>query len=169
MADSSTMELASYTVANSAGGFALTKALSAVAGLFGGLSVSFFWQPKKLHEHGKLAAGAIVGGIAVGAAFTLGGIVIKQFGLESESVDIALGVGYIVGILSVGFIGLLANFFEKREGQDLLQVAQEVKSQVQGRAQAEAKPAVKRPAAKRATASPPRKPAAKKPAAKAKK
>lgn len=32
----------------------LSQGLAALAGLFGGLSVSFFWQPKKLHQHGRL-------------------------------------------------------------------------------------------------------------------
>ena len=111
-----------------AGGFALSKGLAALAGLFGGLSVSFFWQPKKLHAHGKLAAGAIVGGIAVGASFTLGGLVISWTGLDPDHVDAALGIGYLVGVLSVGIVGLLANFFEKREAKDILEVANEIKT-----------------------------------------
>lgn len=43
----------------------LSQCLAALAGLFGGLSVSFFWQPKKLHQHGRLAAGVIIGAISV--------------------------------------------------------------------------------------------------------
>lgn len=112
---------------SAAGGFVIGKGLSALAGLFGGLSVSFFWQPKKLHAHGRLAAGAIIGGIAVSAAFTLGGLIITYFGFDPNHVDAALAIGYLVGVLSVGFVGLLAAFFEKREGKDIVEVGQEIK------------------------------------------
>jgi hypothetical protein len=108
-------------------GFAVGKVLSGVAGFFGGLSISFFWQPKQLHQHGKLAAGAIVGGIAVAAAFALGGVAAHYLGLNINEADTALGIGYCIGVLSVGFISFVANFFDKREGQDILQVAKELK------------------------------------------
>ena len=58
-------------------GFAMGKLYSGVAGFFGGLSVSFFWQPKKLHSYGKLAAGAIIGGISVAAAIAAAAQTIK--------------------------------------------------------------------------------------------
>jgi len=103
------------------------KLLTGIAGFFGGLSISFFWQPKKLHQHGKLAAGAIIGGISVAAAFALGGVVANQLGVNINEADTALGIGYCIGVLSVGVISLIANFFDKREGQDILQVAQELK------------------------------------------
>lgn len=129
-----------------ASGFALSKGLSAMAGLFGALSVSFFWRPKAFHEHGKLVAGALIGGIGVGAAVALGGIIIKYFGMDAQSADVALGVGYLVGVMSVGVIGLLANFFKARENKDILEVAQEV------RAAPQPKPAAKKAPAKKARA-----------------
>ena len=109
------------------GGYAISKTATAIAGLFGSLSMSFLWMPKKFREHGRLAAGAIVGGMGVMAAIALGGLIIKQFGLDPESLDVALGIGYLVGAASVGVIGWLANFFERRESKDILQVAQEMK------------------------------------------
>jgi hypothetical protein len=108
-------------------GFALGKLLSGVAGFFGGLSVSFFWQPKKLHSYGRLAAGAIIGGISVAASIALGGIASSKLGIDMNSPDNALGVGYMIGIVSVGIISFLANYFDKRDGQDILEVAQELK------------------------------------------
>ena len=110
-----------------AGSLSVGKLLTGIAGFFGGLSISFFWQPKKLHQHGKLAAGAIIGGISVAAAFALGGVVANQLGVNINEADTALGIGYCIGVLSVGVISLIANFFDKREGQDILQVAQELK------------------------------------------
>ncbi|CAB4169009.1 hypothetical protein UFOVP581_33 [uncultured Caudovirales phage] len=121
---------------STAAGFALSKAAAALAGLFGGLSVSFFWQPKKLHQHGKLAAGAIIGGMAVSAAFTLGGMIARWLGLNFNDVDTALGLGYIIGILCVGIIAWLANFLERRENKDILEVVQEVRSAASGNSDA---------------------------------
>lgn len=109
------------------GSFALGKLLSGVAGFFGGLSVSFFWQPKKLHAYGKLAAGAIIGGISVAAAIALGGVVSSKLGIDMSSPDNALGIGYMIGIVSVGIISFLANYFDKRDGQDILEIANELK------------------------------------------
>jgi hypothetical protein len=108
--------------------YAISKGAAALTGLFGGLSIAFFWQPKKLHQHGKLAAGAIIGGIATSASFALGGVVASIAGLNFEDIDIALGIGYLVGALSVGVISFLAKFFDNHEGEDLLEVARKVKS-----------------------------------------
>jgi hypothetical protein len=113
-------------------GYILSKAAAALAGLFGGLSVSMFWQPKKLHQHGKLFAGAIIGGISVGAAFTMGGMVANFLGLNFKEVDTALGLGYIIGIICVGLIASVANFLEKREDKDVLELFDEVKGRVKG-------------------------------------
>ena len=113
-----------------AGGYLFSKGAAALSALFGGLSVSFFYQPSKLHEHGKLAAGAIVGGISVGAGFMLGGIAAKSIGMNFEDIDVALGLGYVIGMLSVGIIAWVANFLEKREKKDILEVVNEVRGKV---------------------------------------
>ena len=110
--------------------FAISKFLSSLAGLFGGLSISFFHHPKKLHQYGTFTAGAIIGGISVFASFAVSGLVAKQVGLNFEDSDVALGVGYFVGIVSVGIIALLAKFFENRQDKDLMDVIQEIKKPV---------------------------------------
>lgn len=110
----------------------LSQGLAALAGLFGGLSVSFFWQPKKLHQHGRLAAGVIIGAISVSTTFTLGGFIARWLGMNFKDSDIAMGIGYFIGAISVGMIAWLANFFNRREGQDILQVAGELKRAARG-------------------------------------
>lgn len=110
----------------------LSQSLAALAGLFGGLSVSFFWQPKKLHQHGRLAAGVIIGAISVSTTFTLGGFIARWLGMNFKDSDIAMGIGYFVGAISVGMIAWLANFFNRREGHDILQVAGELKRVARG-------------------------------------
>lgn len=111
-----------------AGGFAITKILQAVAGLFGALSFSFFYRPKAFDDYGKLTVGAIVGGIGVGASVALGGVIIQYLGMDLKSLDAALGIGYITGGMSVGVIGLIANTFKQRENKDLLQIIQELRA-----------------------------------------
>jgi acyl-coenzyme A thioesterase PaaI-like protein len=119
--------MAEPVTTTAAGGYLISKAAATFAALLGALSVSFFYQPKKLHEHGKLAAGAIVGGISVSAAFTLAGIIANQLGVDFAQVDNALGIGYIIGITSVGVIAWVANFLSKREDKDILEIAKEIK------------------------------------------
>lgn len=117
--------------------FVISKGLSALSGLVGGLSIAALWQPQKLRRHGALAAGAIVGGMSVGGAVAMGGMLAKWLGLDYADLDTVLGIGFLVGACSVGLINLLANFFDKREGDDILEVAEEVKS---ARRQAPKKP-----------------------------
>jgi hypothetical protein len=113
-----------------AGGLVISKGAAAIAALFGGLSVSFFYQPKRLHQFGRLAAGAIIGGISVGASFALAGLIATQVGLDFNDFDTALGIGYVVGMMSVGVIAWIANFLQKREEKDILEVAQELRGKV---------------------------------------
>lgn len=107
--------------------FMISKGLSALSGLVGGLSIAALWQPQKLRRHGALAAGAIVGGMSVGGSVALGGMIAKWLGLDYADLDTVLGIGFLVGAVSVGLINLLANFFDNHEGDDLLEVAREVK------------------------------------------
>jgi len=115
-----------------ASSFAVGKALTAIAGFFGGLSVSFFWQPKKLHQYGRLAAGAIIGGIAVGASVTLGGFIASYMGMDINQADSALAIGYVVGVMSVFVLSILVNFFEKKEDKDILEVASDMQKSIRG-------------------------------------
>lgn len=119
-------------ISGMASSFAVGKALTAIAGFFGGLSVSFFWQPKKLHQYGRLAAGAIIGGIAVGASFTLGGFIAAYLGMDINQADSALAIGYVVGVMSVFVLSILVNFFEKKEDKDILEVASDMQKTVRG-------------------------------------
>jgi len=119
-------------ISGMASSFAVGKALTAIAGFFGGLSVSFFWQPKKLHQYGRLAAGAIIGGIAVGASFTLGGFIASYMGMDINQADSALAIGYVVGVMSVFVLSILVNFFEKKEDKDILEVASEMQKSIRG-------------------------------------
>ena len=119
-------------VLESSQSFFISQLLAAFAGLFGGLSISFFWQPKKLHQHGRLSAGLIICSISVAATFALGGLVSRWLGMNFDQADNAMGLGYGLGIVSVGVIAWLANFFNRREDSDILEVAGELKRAARG-------------------------------------
>jgi hypothetical protein len=142
------MEPTSSTI----GGFYISKLALMLSGLLGGLSVSFFYQPAKIKEKGRLTAGAIIGGIAVAAAVALGGIVATVLGLSMRDIDVALGLGWLIGLLSVGLVTWAANLLEKNEKKDLLQVVQEVRDVAQGKEPAPRKPAAKKAPAKKKAA-----------------
>lgn len=112
--------------------FLISQILAAFSGLFGGLSISFFWQPKKLHQHGRLSAGLIICSISVAATFALGGLVSRWLGMNFSQADNAMGLGYGLGIVSVGVIAWLANFFNRREDSDILEIAGELKRVARG-------------------------------------
>jgi hypothetical protein len=57
-------------------------------------------------------------------------------------VDVALGLGYAIGVMCVGVIAWVANFLEKRENDDIMEVVQEVR----GNKTATPKKTVRKPA-----------------------
>jgi len=108
----------------------ISEALLAFSGLFGGVSISFFWQPQRLHQHSRFVAGVIFGGISMGAAIALGGLAARWLKIDLTQADITLGLGYILGALSNGLIVWLANFFRRHEQQDIFDVASVIKRKV---------------------------------------
>lgn len=108
----------------------ISEALLAFSGLFGGVSISFFWQPQRLHQHSRFMAGIIFGGISMGAAVALGGLAARWLKIDLNQVDITLGLGYILGAMSNGLIVWLANFFRRHEQRDIFDVASVIKSKV---------------------------------------
>ena len=108
----------------------ISEALLAFSGLFGGVSISFFWQPQRLHQHSRYMAGIIFGGISMGAAVALGGLAARWLKIDLNQADITLGLGYILGAMSNGLIVWLANFFRRHEQRDIFDVASVIKSKV---------------------------------------
>lgn len=108
----------------------INQGLSALAGLFGGVSISFFWQPKKLHQHGPFIAGIITGSISMFAAFALVGMAAHWLRFDLSEADAALGLGYIVGAISIGIIAAVANFFSRHEQDDIFEMASEIKHKI---------------------------------------
>jgi len=110
--------------------FGLTKLILGIAGLFGGVAISIFWQPKKIKQHGMLAAGAIIGALSFGFSFALGGIAARAVGIDLANPDNAMAVGVAIGAISVGVVSFVANWLAKREGKDIGEVIKEAKADI---------------------------------------
>ena len=126
--------------------YGLSKLWYFIGGLFGAGAVGAFWQPKALQGYGKYTKGLIIGGIGAFAPVMIGGVIARQAGLDPYSADVGMAIGTVVGISIIGVIGFAAKYFQNREGKDILQVTQEIRSV------AESKPAPRRmakPATKR--------------------
>jgi len=106
--------------------FLITKLISGISGLLGALCIAVFWLPERLKRYGSLAAGAIIGGVSVGSAFSLGGLIATIAGMDTASLDVALGIGWVIGALSMGVLNFLANFFSKRHEEDIAQIVKEL-------------------------------------------
>ena len=111
-------------------GFAITKLITGIAGIFGGIAISIFWQPKKLKELGKLSAGAVIGALSFGFSFAFGGILAHFIGVDLANPDNAMAVGVFIGAIAVGVVSYVAKWLENREGKDIGEVIKEVKQDI---------------------------------------
>jgi hypothetical protein len=113
-------------------GFEMSKLMSGISGLFGGIAIAIFWQPKPIKEKGKLCGGAIIGALSFGFAYVLGGAVARLLNMSMAEPDNALAIGTVIGALAVGVVSFVAQWLEKREGQDIAEVIREVKKEMKG-------------------------------------
>jgi len=107
--------------------FAISKVYYGLSALFGGFMLSFFWMPDKLKKHTPIAAGAIIGGVSVGAGVIFGGALTVYMGMNPNDANTALAVGGAIGLSAVAIVSWIANFFDNRKDKDILQVAQEIR------------------------------------------
>lgn len=133
------------TSTTAAAGFAMSKVWYGLSALFTGMVIMFLRNKPSLRNHSRAASGAIVGGVSAGSGIIFGGALAVYLGLDPNDANVALAVGGFIGLVAFGSITLVANFYDKREGQDVLEVAMEVKDAVTKK-----RPATKRPAAKKA-------------------
>lgn len=133
-------------------GFALSKLWLGAGGAVGSGTIGAFWQPAALKDYGKVTKGVIIGGVGVSTPVVAGGFVMHYLGLDTNSADMGMFVGWVMSILSVIFYVSITNYFKKHEDKDLFEVVAETKSQVAKARTATKKPAAKKVAAKRVAA-----------------
>lgn len=133
------MEPASSTAA----GFAMSKAYYALSALFMAMVVLFLKKNPTLPGHGKVATGAIVGGVSVGTSVIFGGAVAIWMGKDPDEMNTALAIGGGIGLIAWVVIYALVRYLDKLEGKDIVEVADIVtKDAARVRTR---KPAAKRP------------------------
>jgi hypothetical protein len=108
-------------------GFLIEKLAPALGGLFGGLSLAMFWTPEKLQEKGKVASVFIAGGISAMAGFAFTGIAAEKLDINSEKLDVLIGLAWVLGLCSVAVINWVSNYMVKREHMDIKEIADEIK------------------------------------------
>jgi uncharacterized BrkB/YihY/UPF0761 family membrane protein len=128
-------------------GFAVSKIYYGLSSLFGGFMLSFFWMPDRLKKHTPVAAGAIIGGVSVGAGVIFGGALAVYLGMNPNDANTALAVGGGIGLTAVAIVSWLANFFDRTKDKDIVQVVQEMR--IVKNPPAKKAPAKKTPAKKR--------------------
>jgi hypothetical protein len=110
--------------------YAVSKIPYALAALFTGTVVMFFRKKQTIGSHGKLASAAIIGGACSGGAVIFGGALAVYLGMDPNNVNTGTAIGGAIGLIALGVIVALANFLDKSEGKDILEIAQEIKSGV---------------------------------------
>ena len=103
------------TVATSA------KLLSAIGGFLGGASILVYLHPKTLKD------AAVRIGVSVAASTMLAPVAAAKFfeaTAENDS-QIVMGCAFFVGFVAWNILGAIAQFFENRQGKDIVQIAKD--------------------------------------------
>jgi hypothetical protein len=125
--------------------YALSKVPYGLAALFMGMGFIFFRKEQTIRTHGKLASAAIIGGACTGSAVIFGGALAVYFGMDPNDVNTATAIGGGIGLIAVSLLIALANYFDKNEDKDILELVQDVKAAVANPAdKLVAKPAAKK-------------------------
>lgn len=94
-----------------------SKIISGIGGLIGGLTLFYFWKPKRFSDYFFRPA------FSTGISVLFTPIVLYYLSLHS-SLDNMLWISFSIGFLSWGFISLITRTFRKfeREDKDLLDI-----------------------------------------------
>jgi len=105
-----------------AGSYVTAKAVSAVGGLLGGLTMFAFMKPITIMD------ATIRGGVCTGSAIIFAPVICEY--LEtSQSTNHLLAAGAVIGFLAWGVLSMTARFFIKAEAanKDIVEAAKEIK------------------------------------------
>jgi membrane associated rhomboid family serine protease len=112
-------------------GFALSKVYYSLSALFMAMVVLFLKKNPTLPGHGKVATGAIVGGVSVGSAVIFGGAIAVWLGKDPNDLNTALAIGGAIGLVAWFVIYSLVKYLDKLEDKNIVEAAKAIKEDIQ--------------------------------------
>ena len=104
--------------------WAITKICTAAAGAAGGFIMALFHMPERFRAMSQRLAWCLVGAISSCAAMLLTPLVARYFGWKYSlaDLDLFIGAGLLIGLVSIGALALMARTFRQMEsrGQTLV-------------------------------------------------
>lgn len=102
-------------------GFLTTKVASMIGGLFGGAAILTFIKPKSITE------AFTRGGVSVGSAIIFSIPLLETLKMSIDW-EFQMMAGFCVGFIAYSVLGMIANFLEKNQSKDILQVVKDAKA-----------------------------------------
>jgi len=96
------------------------KFASMIGGFFGGAAILTFIRPKTIGE------AFIRGGVSVGTAIIFSTTLLEVIGL-SQSIENYGVSGFCVGFASYSVLGMIANFLQKHQNNDIVSVVNDIR------------------------------------------
>lgn len=103
-----------------------TKAMSAAGGFLGGTSLMAYMRPSGIRD----ALTRI--GVSTVAAFMTAPVVTEKLLGKEDNIQILAGVAFCIGFVAWNILGAVAVFFERRQGQDVVQIVKGIKETEDG-------------------------------------
>lgn len=98
-----------------------TKAMSAAGGFLGGTSLMAYMKPSGLRD----ALTRIF--VSTVTAFFTAPIAVEKLLGKEDSIQVLAGVAFGIGFVAWNILGAVALFFERRQGQDVVQIIKSAK------------------------------------------
>jgi hypothetical protein len=103
--------------------FLASKVASMIGGLMGGATILTFIRPKNIGE------AFIRGGVSVGSSIIFSDPALTYLDI-SHHWENQLMSGFCVGFIAYSVLGMIANFLNKNQNKDIIQVAKETRDDV---------------------------------------
>ena len=101
-------------------GYITAKVASMIGGLFGGFAILTFIRPKSISE------AFMRGGVSVGSSMVFTYPLLDMLGISNNWETQLMG-GFCVGFLAYTVLGMIANFLQKNQDKDIVEVVKEVR------------------------------------------